>query len=120
MSDEMVAKVGAVVIDTEDVDRLVEFWGALLGIEERHRVGSYFVWMSRMGEGGPSLAFQKVPEAKSGKNRLHLDLGVEDREAFAARVEELGGSKVEDHSMDRFTWSVMSDPEGNEFCISDS
>ena len=117
MSEKPLATVGSVVIDTEDVDRLVEFWGTLLGLEEKHRSGSYFVWLTSMGKGGPSLAFQKVPERKSGKNRLHLDLGVEDKDAAVARISELGGSKIDEHTNQGFTWYVMADPEGNEFCI---
>lgn len=117
MSERPLATVGSVVIDTEDVDRLVEFWGTLLGLEEKHRMGPHFVWLTSMGEGGPSLAFQKVPERKSGKNRLHLDLGVEDKDEAAARISELGGSKIDEHTNEGFTWYVMADPEGNEFCI---
>lgn len=117
MSETPVATVGSVVIDTEDVDRLVELWGALLGLEEKHRIGPYFVWLTAMGEGGPSLAFQKVPKRKSGKNRLHLDLGVEDKDVAAARISELGGTKVDENTNQSFTWYVMADPESNEFCI---
>lgn len=112
-----VGTVGSVVIDTEDVDRLIEFWGQMLDLEVKHRIGPYFAWLGRMGEGGPSLAFQKVPEKKEGKNRLHLDLHVEDLAEARARIEELGGSKVDEHTMQNFTWYVMADPEGNEFCI---
>jgi len=48
--------------------------------------------MSRISDGGPALAFQRVPVGKSVKNRMHLDLTVEDREEFAGRIESLGGA----------------------------
>ena len=88
----------------------------MIGLEETRSYPG-FVWLGRMGEGGPALAFQQVPEKKAGKNRLHLDLGVEDREAFITHVESLGASRVEDHQIGEFHWTVMGDPEGNEFCV---
>ena len=112
-----IGTAGSVVIDTVDVEGAIDFWGRVLGIEVKHRSGDQFAWMSRLGEGGPSLAFQKVPETKAGKNRLHLDLHVADLDAAQSRIEELGGSKVDEHTMGTFTWYVMADPEGNEFCI---
>lgn len=68
---------------------------------------------------GPKLIFQRVPEVKQGKNRLHLDVRVEDIDVAATRVEALGGRRLPggDCSEDGFTWRVMADPEGNEFCL---
>ncbi|RPI25490.1 MAG: VOC family protein [Actinobacteria bacterium] len=104
------------MIDTTDVDRLVEFWTQLLGLEVRARYPSY-VFLSRVSADGPNLAFQVVPEAKATKNRVHIDVHAEDREAAVARVIELGGSRLADHGMGDFHWTVCADPEGNEFCI---
>ena len=71
-------------------------------------------------EGLPPLVFQRVPEVKAGKNRLHLDLYVEDPAAEAARLEALGaervGGRVEGGPSCEW-WQVMRDPEGNEFCV---
>ncbi|MDX3517500.1 VOC family protein [Streptomyces scabiei] len=69
---------------------------------------------------GRRLLFQDVPEPKSGKNRLHLDVhaGAEGLEALAVRMETLGATRVEE--FDRGPaghWWVMRDPEGNEFCV---
>ena len=109
--------VTSIVIDTQDIEPLIAFWGALLDIEVSRQVGPWFAWMSPVTDGGPALAFQKVPEEKAGKNRLHLDLHVATLEEGEARVVELGGSKVDEHSIQGFTWYVMADPQGNEFCI---
>jgi hypothetical protein len=62
---------------------------------------------------GPRIFFQKVPEGKSAKNRLHLDLEAEDPEAEIARLLALGASVSADHG-DLVT---MLDPEENEFCV---
>ena len=93
------AFVGTVMIDCNDIDTMVRFWSEALGLEEKARYPSY-VWLSRLSEKGPALAFQRVPEPRQGKNRIHLDISAEDPEAFAAHVIELGGSKIEDHEVD--------------------
>jgi predicted enzyme related to lactoylglutathione lyase len=113
---EATATVGSVMLDCNDVDVMVTFWGQLLGLEEKVRFPGY-AWMSRMTKGGQSLAFQQVPEPKTGKNRMHLDMASTDPEAFVARVQALGGNRLQDHEISGFEWTVCSDPEGNEFCV---
>ena len=68
---------------------------------------------------GPRMYFQAVPEAKAGKNRVHLDLrsGVEDRSAEVARLEGLGARQLWEGRQGPLTWTTMADPEGNEFCV---
>jgi len=110
------AKVGAVMVDCTDIDAMVVFWGDLLGLDVRARYPEY-VFMSRVSDGGPALAFQRVPELRAGKNRIHLDLTADDPEAFIAHVVELGGTRVEDHQMGDFHWTVLADLEGNVFCV---
>jgi predicted enzyme related to lactoylglutathione lyase len=61
--------------------------------------------------------FVKVPELKTAKNRLHLDLAAPDVEAEVARLVELGAARVADTEEYGYTWTVMADPEGNEFCV---
>ena len=112
------AKVTSIVIDTNNLNEIPEFWKTLLGLEERARYDT-FLWLGPISENGPSLAFQLVPEDKATKNRLHLDLSVPDRIAFAARIIELGGWQLAEHTIGDFTWNVMADPAGNEFCISE-
>ena len=108
--------VSTVMIDCTDIDVMVTFWKELLGLEEKVRYPDY-VWLSRLSESGPALAFQRVPEPRTGKNRIHLDLAAEDPEALVRRVVDLGGAREEDHQMADFHWSVLSDPEGNVFCV---
>ena len=110
------AVVGSVMVDCNDLERVVGFWKEILGLEERMRFPGY-VFLGRMSPKGPRLAFQQVSEPKVVKNRMHLDLAAADPEALTARVLALGGSRLEHHQLDGFGWTVMSDPEGNEFCV---
>ncbi|MFD0370571.1 VOC family protein [Streptomyces sp. NPDC059071] len=68
---------------------------------------------------GHRILFQRVPEPKTGKNRLHLDLhpGPENREAEVARLEGLGAKVVRHVAEQGGSWTVMTDPEDNEFCV---
>jgi len=66
------------------------------------------------------IVFQEVPEAKSVKNRVHLDVptGGDDIDHVRERLIARGASYVESNSQGPHAWHVMTDPEGNEFCIS--
>ena len=111
------ARVATIMIDANDTERLVAFWTRLLGLDERFRVPG-FVWLLRVSPGGPALAFQQVPEPKPAtKNRLHLDIHGPDAAAILAKVDELGGTRLEERRAGDFTWTVCADPEGNEFCV---
>lgn len=103
-------------LDCTDLDRQEAFWAAALGYE-RHGGGGPFVGLREPGGTRPAFLLQRVPEPKTAKNRLHLDLHVPDVEAETARLEALGavrnGTVVESGT----SWVVMADPEGNEFCV---
>jgi predicted enzyme related to lactoylglutathione lyase len=64
----------------------------------------------------PGLLFVRVPERKTLKNRLHLDFRPDDRDATVARLVELGATRA-DVGQGEQSWVVLSDPEGNEFCV---
>lgn len=112
-----VPRVGAVVINVNDLERSTTFWRELLGVGVAREVPGFFVWLAPQHEGGVSVALQLAADRKAGRNRVHLDTGVADLDEAQARVEALGGSLVETHEIMGFTWRVMADPEGNEFCI---
>jgi predicted enzyme related to lactoylglutathione lyase len=76
-----------------------------------------FVMLAPAGQDAVRLGLQRVPEARTGKNRVHLDLGTDDREAEVARLGSLGASVLAEHDMPGLWWTVMADPEGNEFCV---
>jgi hypothetical protein len=68
----------------------------------------------------PRLLFQQVPEGKTVKNRMHLDLrvGAERREAEVARLVAAGATELHRASQGPHEWATLADPEGNEFCVS--
>ena len=105
-----------VTFDCADPRRLAAFWSKATGYPiEQH--GEDMATLSP-GEGNqPKLLFVKVPEPRTVKNRVHLDVGVSDVEAEAARLIGLGATRGETHRGHGFVWAVMADPEGNEFCI---
>jgi predicted enzyme related to lactoylglutathione lyase len=116
----MPASVGFIVIDSVSPDELARFWCALLDVQVDGNIGEgQFIVLSATAE-GLVAGFQQVPEAKSGKNRLHLDLVVEDLDASTAEIEGLGGKWLEPgrtRELEGFRWRCMADPEGNEFDI---
>lgn len=110
------ATVGAVMIDCQDPDALFAFWSAVTGVTIAQRYPGY-IFTTPLDGGSIRLAFQQVDETKVVKNRVHLDLSHDDPEQFVETVLALGGSRVQDHEIDGFGWSILQDPEGNEFCV---
>jgi len=110
-------KLDTVVINGNNLEPLISFWKALLGVDELYR-SDKFVWLKPQDPKGVKLAFQKVSEKKGTEwNRVHIDLGVKDLAKAEARVLELGGSLLEKHELEGFQWTVFADPGGNEFCL---
>ena len=110
-------------IDCADREALRAFYCAALGYEPHGSAGTtYCSCVPGTGADGPKLVFQQVPEAKVGKNRVHLDLIVDDIEAEAERWVALGATRVSAEPVSEFggNWIVMLDPEGNELCLCDS
>lgn len=110
----MPASVGYLVIDTIDPAPLTPFWCGLLDVEIATTIGDgTFVVLSPTKGGGLTIGFQRVPEAKAGKNRLHLDLIVEDLEKATAEIEALGGRWLEPgntRELEGFRWRIMGRP----------
>jgi hypothetical protein len=108
-------------IDTVDPDGLAAFWESALGWRRTHDEPDEVVLEPPAGsrEDGivPDLLFLRVPESKSGKNRVHLDLRPRDQAAEVRRLEELGARRVNVGQRPDVTWVVLADPGGNEFCV---
>ena len=119
----MSASLLAVVVDCYDPLRQAEFWAQALAYKVSQRNPDEFQVSDPTGA-GRSLYFMKVPERKAGKNRLHLELVTDgSMEAEVTRLVEFGAQLIEVRqdpaSYDNpDTWTVMRDPEGNEFCVS--
>ncbi len=106
-----------ITVDCTDPRSLAEFWTAALGVEIAADYGA-FVMLTRPLTGGPVLGFQQVPEPRAGKNRVHVDFGAADREAEVRRLVGLGATERDRQSQPGIEWTVLEDPEGNVFCVS--
>jgi predicted enzyme related to lactoylglutathione lyase len=104
-----------IVIDVDDIDRSAHFWSEVLGLKVSHRWEEYLGFERH--KGGLKVVLQIVPEKKTSKNRMHLDVAAEDVDAASARVEALGGMKLQEIEESGARWIVMADPDGNEFCL---
>lgn len=109
-------KLQCTVIDCNDARHVGEFWAALLGMALEHDGDDPTEFWLDFGPEGRDLLFVTVPEPKSIKNRLHLDLRPSDQAAEVERALALGARHV-DIGQGEQTWVVPADPEGNEFCI---
>jgi len=114
--------MGSVVVDCADPQGLARFWAAVTGyrMDEPEDEDGGIRWvMLRAPAGGPNLAFQRVPEPKEGKNRVHVDFYTADEQAEAARIEALGATRQYASEDPDDVFIVLADPEGNEFCVCD-
>jgi hypothetical protein len=118
----MAVGIGMVTTDCADPKALATFWAAALDTTISGDYGE-FVMLAPPPGGGPVLGFQRVPEARGGKNRMHLDLGAPEggRQAEVARLVELGATVLGDRGGDAegLVWTTLEDPEGNEFCVAE-
>jgi hypothetical protein len=116
----MQARVGNITIDCDDVLRLAGFWSAVLGRPHDSGSGKYFASIGGTDPDRrePAWYFSKVPESRTAKNRVHVDLVIADPAAEEELI-ALGATVVGRHQVGggRHHWTVLQDPEGNEFCI---
>ena len=117
----MSIRIQCLVIDSHDPKKLARFWAEVLGwritYDEPDEVVVEPPENSPEADVCPDLLFGKTDDAKPVKNRLHLDLRPTDQEAEIQRVTSLGALKVDIGQSGDETWTVLADPEGNEFCI---
>lgn len=104
---------------TRDPHRLADFWSAVLELPERRdEDGETLVADAEWSY--PRLTFQKISDTRDGPSPVHLDLTADDRHAEIARLAQLGAQERRSVSMeDGWAWTVMTDPDGNEFCVTD-
>ena len=107
-----------IVIDTRDLPALARFWAQVLDwriLSERERE----VVIGADEAAAVGICFMPAPDEKIVKNRLHLDLAPNsaDRDAEIERILALGARRVDIGQTGRESWTVLADPEGNEFCV---
>jgi predicted enzyme related to lactoylglutathione lyase len=106
-----------VVLDCVDADALADFWASALGFR-RDAFDPPYVRLIDPKERWPNLLLQQVPEPKTGKNRMHLDIQVADVQAEVDRLTALGACVVDPpHDDAGFLTAILADPQGNEFCV---
>jgi hypothetical protein len=114
----MACKFSELVIDSLDPESIARWWADVLDyrITEADEDG---VEIAGPPGSGPTLVFIKVPEEKSIKNRVHIDVSPTDREQEAEleRLEALGAQRADVGQPEDAGWIVLRDPDGNEFCL---
>jgi len=114
----MPVRLHHIVVDTHDLPGLARFWTEALGwkiLSERDRE----IVIGPEQSAPVGMCFMPVPDAKTVKNRVHLDLttSAEDRDEEIERLLALGARRVDIGQTGAESWTVLADPEGNEFCV---
>jgi len=110
--------VGSVVIDVNDLGLMKDFWEQALAYDtESYEANDWSKLVPPDGH-GPNVSLQQVPERKTEKNRLHLDLYSPQPAQEVERLVRLGATVVEEQTDDR-DFTLLTDPEGNFFCVID-
>ena len=114
-------RIQCLCIDSPDPAKIASFWEEALGWRRTFDESDQVCLEPPAGspeEGvAPDLLFLRVPEAKTVKNRLHLDLRPKDQAGEVARLEALGARRVDIGQNADVTWVVLADPDGNEFDV---
>lgn len=122
----MASRFTELVVDCHDLDTMSTFWCAVLGYQVLEKA-DYYVEIGAaehvveriiQGPPVPTIVFAKVPEPKTVKDRIHIDVNPID----ATQEEEVNrllglGATLADVGQGEQRWVVMADPEGNEFCV---
>jgi predicted enzyme related to lactoylglutathione lyase len=120
---EIVIEIG---IDVGNLEVMAKFWMAALGyvpgvadIERYADAHTIYYSIIDPTARGPKIILQRVPEPKTAKNRLHLDLHVANIESDSERLVRLGAHRIDQAPFDEAgaVWIRLTDPEGNEFCL---
>lgn len=105
-----------VTVDCHDLPSQARFWAEVLDWKILYEADDEIV-VGAHEHALPGLCFVPVPESKTVKNRLHLDLTPDDQEAEVARILALGARRIDLGQGPGATWVTLADPEGNEFCV---
>ena len=114
----MPVRLHHIVVDAHDLPGLARFWTQALGwkiLSEREQE----IVIGTVENTPVGMCFMPVTDAKTVKNRVHLDLtsSAQDREQEIERLVALGARRVDIGQIGAESWTVLADPEGNEFCV---
>ena len=109
-----------IVLDSQDPPVLADFYCKMQDVEVLLSYDDGRYTALGANREGLMIVLQRVPEAKSGKNRAHFDLVVDELDGPTQKALDLGATWLEPgktHGLEGFQWRCMADPEGNEFCL---
>jgi catechol 2,3-dioxygenase-like lactoylglutathione lyase family enzyme len=106
-----------VTFDCADPKRLSAFWSEVTGYQPVTEEDDFAALAAPDQRGVRGILFWRVPEPKANKNRMHVDLATKDPAGEIERLVRLGAQRIEYREGGGASWTVMLDPEGNEFCI---
>lgn len=106
-----------ITYDAHDAERVAQFWGAALGrkVADGASAEHASVVAGDAATSGPRISFHQVPEGKTVKNRMHIDLLSTEHDQEVQRLLELGATSVAEQRFGDLHWVTLADPEGNEF-----
>lgn len=107
-----------VCIDVNDLDGMTVFWETIMGYERSFEAPGHSYLIDPSGR-GPHVYLQQVPEVRTEKNRLHLDIVVPSLDEAVQKAEELGATRQWADRSIYTSFVVLADPEGNLFCLVD-
>jgi hypothetical protein len=113
-------RIGSIVIDCNDFPAMFTFWREALRYVPREPAEDGWVVLRDPKGRSVNVSLQRVPERRSGKNRLHLDLYTDDQKAEVERLLEIGATRHPRNAEPEEDFIVLEDPEGNLFCVVDT
>lgn len=113
-------RIGSVVVDCNDFVAMATFWRDALGYGPRELPEDDWVILRDPEGSNVNVSLQQVPEPRSGKNRLHFDLYTDEQEAEVERLLGLGAARHPRVPEPDEDFVVLTDPEGNLFCVVDT
>jgi predicted enzyme related to lactoylglutathione lyase len=114
----MTISIYSTTVDCHDAGALATFWASVFEREVDPEASPFFASIGRVNSDGQAvMMFIQVPEGKTVKNRIHLDLHADDRATEVERLVGLGATIHSEHDEYDTRWTTLVDPEGNEFCI---
>lgn len=115
----MTSQLANLTFDCHDPVALAAFWSAVLDLPVADGANEFVATINQgPPSGGPAWLFLAVEESKTAKNRLHIDLETPEMAPEVDRLLDLGATRLAEKAEWGHTWTVMADPEGNEFCVS--
>jgi hypothetical protein len=116
---DLALTLGTITVDSADAPALAKWWAVVLtgSVDEFPEVGIQVVRSDQLN--GLNLAIQQTASPTPGKNWIHLDFGAANRAETVEQLLALGARCISEHVIQGLGWTVLADPDGNQFCVPD-